>query len=152
MASVTKNEVFGVMIRKTGFEVVTEKEGVNQLRFIGRCSPERFNFLLPVMHQLLTASARPDTRWTCDISKMYMLSNGRVLYGWRFIFQAERIAECYDEIVAIVQAAPRPSRVEVTSITLPGYKPGQVRGGVNSKGKGVSSAESIPMAVTRGRP
>lgn len=146
----TKVDLYSALMRKCGFEVVQEKETAKQLRLMGRSPADRWTFFLPVVHRLLTLSGTPGNSWTCDISKQYMLRNDQVLYGWRLIFQVVSgdIADMYGSTIAAVNQALGPSRIELTSQLLPGYSPGDVRGGVNAKGKGVSSAGSLPMAVT----
>lgn len=145
----TRTDIYAALAKKCGFEVVQDNETPKQLRLIGRCHYERWPFLLPVVHALLTHSGQDTVAWTCDISKQYTLRDGKVLYGWRIIFQGDSLSRCYEQIVATINSAQRPARVELTSQPLPGYKPGQVRGGVNAKGKGSSSAGTIPMALQR---
>lgn len=147
----TSVDVCAMLTRKGGLEVISHKDLPAQLRIMGRCHPDRWNFFLPVIHRLLTFSEDPAIGWTVDISKPYLLRNDRVLFAWRLIFQAPNIETQYASIVDIVAGSAGPTRVELTSQPLPGYKPGDVRGGVNAKGKGSSSAGSLPMALTRGR-
>lgn len=145
----TKSDVYAALIQKCGFEVLEEQEGAKQLRITGRNHRDRWPFFLPVIYKILETSEKPGNRWTCDISKKYIISNGRVLYAWRLIFQSTELATQYASIVATIRSAPQPARVELTSQLLPGYKPGDVRGGVNAQGKGTSTAGSLPMALTR---
>jgi hypothetical protein len=155
MNQVTRADVYAALMEKCGFEVVQEKETAVQLRIIGRSGADRWNFFLPVIHTLLTASDKPEGHWTCDISKQMILAHGRVRYGWRMIFQAasrngiDNLQSCYEDIVRVIRSSPRPARVEVDRVLLPGYKAGDVRGGVNAKGKGAAPAGSLPLAVTR---
>jgi hypothetical protein len=145
----TRADIYIALAKKCFFEVKQDNETPKQLRIIGSCDHERWPFLLPVIHALLTQSGQPTALWTCDISKMYILREGKVLYGWRIIFQGDDLARHYEQIIATITAAQRPARVEVESMLLPGYKPGQTRGGVNAKGKGASAAGTVPMAVQR---
>jgi hypothetical protein len=102
-----------------------------------------------VIYKLNEASDYDQYPWTVDISKKYINKHDQVRYAWRFIFQGENLKEHYAQICSIIRSAPQPSRVELQSIILPGHKPGDIRGGVNAKGKGSSRAGSAPMAVTR---
>jgi len=138
--------------QKAGFETVTHTtKASNQLRLTGRCHPERWAFFLPVIYTLHRAASK-DGSWSCDVSKQYFIRNERLVYCWRLIFQSEDIAEKFDYLANVVRSAANPARVEVDEVMLPGYKPGDVRGGVNDKGKGVASAGSAPMILTgRGR-
>ena len=147
---VTRADIYTALAKKCGFQVVQDHETGKQLRIIGRCAPSRWPFMLPVIHALLTGAEDATARWTCDISKQYVIRNRKVLYGWRIIFQGDALAEQYVQIAAIINSAQRPSRVEVDFAPLAGYAPGQMRGGVNAKGKGSSSAGSIPLAMQRG--
>lgn len=151
MAAPNKTNVYAALMRKSGFEVIQEKETDKQLRLMGRSPVDRWNFFVPVMHRLLTASAKPGALWTCDISKQYLLRNDQVLYAWRLIFQADALAEQYGDIAKTILSALSPSRVELQSQLLPGCKPGDVRGGFNAKGKGTGAAGSLPLAATRSR-
>lgn len=155
MSQVTRADVYAALMEKCGFTVVQEKETAAQLRIIGRSGPDRWNFFLPVIYTLLKASDKPENLWTCDISKQFILAHDRVRYGWRLIFQAasrngvDNLLLCYENIALVIRSSPRPARVEVDRVLLPGYKAGDVRGGVNAKGKGAAPAGSLPLAVTR---
>lgn len=149
--SVTRADVYAALLQKSGLEVLQEKETDKQLRIMGRSPVERWPFFLPVIDRLLRVSDTPGGAWTCDISKQYMRRNDKVLYAWRLIFQAPTgLAAQYENIASVIRSAPAPSRVEVTSMLLPGHKKGQIRGGVDAKGKGASKAGTLPMAITRG--
>jgi hypothetical protein len=145
----TRADIYVALAKKCFFEVRQDNETPKQLRIIGKCDHERWPFMLPVIHALLTQSGQPTATWTCDISKMYIIRDGKVLYGWRIIFQGDELTRQYGKIIATIESAQRPARVEVESMLLPGYKPGQTRGGVNAKGKGASTAGTVPMAVQR---
>jgi hypothetical protein len=87
-----------------------------------------------------------------DISKNYFLFEDRMRYAWRFIFQGEKVDDVLGDICATIVSAPQPARVEVSSMILPGYKPGQVRGGQNAKGKGASyGSEAVVGRAAVGR-
>ena len=144
-------DVYAALTRKSGFEVLQGKESAGQLRFMGRSHIDRWNFFLLVIDKLLAASDNVNIEWTVDISKQYMRRDGLVLYGWRFIFQAPAISKSYESIISTIVSAPSPSRIELQSQLLPGYKPGDIRGGVNERGKGASAAGSVPMAMSRRR-
>ncbi len=144
----SKLDLFNVLVQRTGLTVVEEREREKQLRFLCRVSPKQWAFFGPIVRSLILTSEKPGNPWTCDISKLYMVRNDKVLYIWRIVFQGEAISTKYASMIAAIQAAPRPQRVELQSQLLPGYRPGDVRGGVNEKGKGVSSADSSPMILT----
>jgi hypothetical protein len=143
---VTRTDIYKALAKKCGFEVVQEIETNDRLKVIGRCSLDRWSFLLPVIHALLTASEQA-SQWSCDISKNYILNEGKVLYCWRIIFQGTPIVSSYVKILSVIDSASRPARVELDSMLLPGCKPNQVRGGVNARGKGSSSIGEFPLIL-----
>lgn len=150
-ATPSKTDVYGVLMQKCAFEVLDEQESPKQLRIMGRSHRDRWPFFLPVIHKLLKTSKKPGNPWTCDISKMYIENNDKVFYTWRLIFQSADLAAQYANIISVIRSADQPARVELDRVLLPGYKEGDVRGGVNAKGKGASTAGTLPMAVTRPR-
>lgn len=150
-ATPSKTDVYGVLMQKCAFEVLDEQEKPNQLRIMGRSQRDRWPFFLPVIRRLLMTSKKPGSPWTCDISKMYIEQNEKVFYTWRLIFQGTDLRTQYANIISTIRSAEQPARVELDRQLLPGYKEGDVRGGVNAKGKGASSAGTMPMAVTRSR-
>ncbi len=155
MANVTTSraDLYAALMQKCGFEVLEEEEKAKRLRISGRCALERWSFFLPVIYTLNKASSAAGALWTADISKKYFNANDRVLYSWRIIFQTKTddLRAQYPAIISVIRSAPRPARVELDRQLLPGYQPGDVRGGVNGMGKGVQSAGSLPLALTRNR-
>lgn len=145
----SKKDVFIALAQKTAFEVVTEVETEKQLRISGRVHPSQWNFFVPVIYALIKAQNTPGNLWTCDISKQYIIHVNRILYSYRVIFQGEALAAQYASIVSTIRGAARPSRVEITEMLLPGSKPGDVRGGINAKGKGTAGADTTPMILSR---
>ncbi len=150
-APITRSDIYVALAKRGAFEVLQENETPSQLRISGRCQLDRWPFFGPIIHTLISASDKPGSPWTCDVSKKYIILNDKLLYTWRLIFQGQDLASQYPSIIATIMNAPRPGRVEVTSQLLPGYKPGDVRGGVNERGKGSAPAGTVPMAVTRQR-
>lgn len=150
-APTTRANIYAALMKKSAFEVLQENETPSQLRISGRCPLDRWAFFGPVIHRLISVSDVPGNPWTCDVSKKYIIHNDKLLYTWRLIFQGAGLAEQYPNITQTILNAPQPGRVELTSQLLPGYKPGDVRGGVNERGKGSAPAGTAPMAVTRQR-
>ena len=144
----TKTSIYSALAARAGFSTINDTETETQLRVLGRCPPERFNFLVLVIHALLKASNNPEKPWTCDVSKKYMVSNDRVFYAWRIVFQGANLSAQYADIVNAINAAPRPARIELDSQLLPGAQPGVMRGGVNERGKGSSVGGSAPMVIS----
>ena len=155
MTKATRSDVYKALAQKANFLVKQETETPKQLRIVGRCLPEHWAFFMPVVFKLLEGSEREDLPWSCDVSRQYLLKSGKVVYGWRLIFQATspdtKVEDTYKSICSTILSAPLPARVEVDTVLLPGHTRGKDRGGVNAKGKGASSAGSAPMILTRGR-
>lgn len=150
-ATPTKANVYAALMQKCGFEVLEELESPVQLRIAGRSHVDRWAFFAPVVFQLIKASEKPGNPWTVDISKKYIVHGDKIRYTWRLIFQSPDLAKQYQSIAAAIMSSPQPARVELTRQLLPGYKEGDVRGGVNEKGKGSQAAGSPVMAQTRQR-
>lgn len=151
-APVTRANIYAALAQKSGFEVLEENETPKQLRISGRSHLDRWAFFAPVIYQLISASEKPGSPWTCDVSKRYIVHNQKILYTWRLIFQSPDLAAQYQNIVATIMSSARPARVELTSQLLPGYQPGDVRGGRNEKGKGSAPAGTPVLAQQmRGR-
>lgn len=152
--SESKDRLYEALARRGYFEIVKETAGANQLRLLGRVGKDRTAYLLPVMSMLYDASESPDFNWTVDLSKHHFKDeSGAFRWAWRFIFQSKApIETCYPSITQVILSAPRPERVEVSSIPLPGYNPNRVRGGQNSRGKGaaaIGEAFTGPLGVAR---
>jgi hypothetical protein len=150
--SESKRKLYEALMRRGYYEVVEETVRPNQLRLLGRVGKDRTAYLLPVMSVLYDASESPDFNWTIDMSKYHFKDQGGAFrWAWRFIFQSKAsIDSCYESIIQVILSAPRPERVEVSSVPLPGYNPNKVRGGQNTRGKGaaaIGEAKTGPMGI-----
>ena len=72
---------------KAGYEVATATPSDKQLRLLGRAPQDRMGDMLLLIHALKSA-VEQSPGWDVDISKTYILRNGKVVFGWRFIFQS----------------------------------------------------------------
>lgn len=124
--------------QRTGFEVVNQTVGENQIRIIHRISKEGMENWLAVMDALFDAEAV--SPWSIDLSKQYF-KRGRVVYGWRFILQAPNVVEHLPSVIEAVQKAPMASH-PVSEQPLVGA--GLSRRGVNAVGKGVRGIADGP--------
>ena len=146
----TRQDIFTALAQKTDFQVTSETETEGRLRFIGRCHPNRWQFFALVIFELNKLNAGGEVSF--ELSKLYLNHESQLRYTWRVIIQGTDLASKYQLVVDHIRRAPLPARAEVDEVLLPGYKRGQVRGGVNAKGKGASAGGSAPMIVTgRGR-
>lgn len=143
-----KDDLYQALATRGSFEVVSETVSTTQIRIVGRISKDRFNAWSMVIQELLKPSKARDGGWVCDVSKQYVLHGQTLRYGWRLIFQAPNVEAAIPHILEAIGASKPPPAVELQDYLLPGYKDGQIRGGVNARGKGVSSSLS-PMVGPR---
>jgi hypothetical protein len=137
---------------KAGFQVVGEPtESENQLRIIGRLPGNQgIEPWLLVVRQMLLMSEEAD--WKVDVSKQYFLKNGKVVYGWRLIFQAIDVPSCLQAIIQSVVSAPKPTTREVMEMPLLGASADRNNMSVNGKGAGgVLSTAVGGAAIARRR-
>lgn len=92
-----------------GYEVVSNNSGTNQVRLIGRVPEQLVKSWLIIVRQLLVCSS--EASWSADISKSYFLRGGRVMFGWRLIFQGEKIDQHIADIVTTITNSPRPRAI-----------------------------------------
>ena len=125
-------ELTRVLKMRGGYETVSRNSGPNQVRLIGRVPAPLVKGWLIIVQQLLVRGA--EAPWSVDISKSYFLRAGRVMFGWRLIFQGEDINQYADDIMATVTNSPRP-RAVVDEQPLHGasahrnrQKPGSLKG------------------------
>jgi hypothetical protein len=98
---VSLNQLKAALAQKTTFEVVSATFEGGKVRLLGRVRPtQNTGMLLKVMSNLLAAADSAD--WNMDASKQYFLRNGRLTYGWRFIFQGQDIEANLLKIVAVI--------------------------------------------------
>lgn len=143
-----KDELCRALQMRGSFEVVNETTTPKQLRLLGRINKAHFGAWMGIVHQLLIKSG---PKWSCDVSKQYIAQGEQVRHGWRLIFQSTDFEAAMPEILAAINQVKTPA-VEVQEQLLPGYRDGQMRGGVNARGKGVSTPMNPlvgPMAVAR---
>jgi hypothetical protein len=89
-----------------GYEVVRNNSGANQVRLIGRVPSQLVKGWLIIVQQLLVRNEQAP--WSADISKQYFLQAGRVMFGWRLIFQGEDIKQHFVDIITTITNSPRP--------------------------------------------
>jgi hypothetical protein len=120
----TAKDIHDAFGQKFSYQVVTSKEKPDQLRIVGRILPDKdgrnVNNYLLVAHRLLKAAfKRP---WDVDISKWYFMKSedAPMVFGFRFIFQADKLDQHYADIVNLIKTAPATARAEVTEMPLVG--------------------------------
>lgn len=139
----TVNDLAALLLHRTGFEVVDARPTPNQLRIVGRVPPNASSQWVLIVHRLLTVSEKAG--WSVDISRHYFLraagNQKKLFYAWRLIFQAQDIALYLNDVMEIINSAPRPARVELQEFPLSGHSRN------HGNGKGAYTAETTPMVA-----
>lgn len=123
---------------KCGFEVRdVNQPSPKQMRLLGRIPQSRMGDMLLLIYALKTREEQ-GPGWTADISKNYFLLGGKVVFGWRIIFQSnEAFGEKHvSDICKVVNTTPNSSRREVTEAPLIGATANRNAQGANGKGAG----------------
>jgi hypothetical protein len=138
VASEDRLNIYKALAQRAGLEVVNELLSNRKLRFTCRLPKNKANFLVLVVKQLLLAESNAE--WSVDISRWYVLDQrSMVRYAWRFIVQGPApVDQYFNEVAKVIASSPRPSRVELDEVPLPGYAPGVERGGQSATGKGAA--------------
>lgn len=89
-----------------GYEVVKNTSGANRLRLLGRVPSQLMKGWLIIVQQLLVRNEQAP--WDVDISRQYFLNEGKVMFGWRLIFQGESIEQHFVDIITTITNSPRP--------------------------------------------
>jgi hypothetical protein len=92
------------LAQRAGFEVVQESCTTKQIRYVGRVAASKAKQWLRVAEQLLQQS--DGAPWSLDLSKLYFLRGGKLMYGWRLIVQGEDVMQYQAALVAAVTKAP----------------------------------------------
>ncbi len=139
-------ELVRVLKMRGGFDLVSQSVTENQLRILGRVPKDMMNAWLVVIHQLLGRSETAS--WSVDISKQYFLRNGKVLYGWRIIIQAQQVEGHLGAICEAISNTPRP-KVIVEEQRLYGASSNRNSPKGGKGAQGVLSAVVGPMAIAQ---
>ena len=92
-------DIVATLLECAGFEVVSHSGRETQARLLGRVPrPMVPGWLIIVRHLLMQSGSQG---WTVDISKQYFLRGGKVMYGWRLIFQGP-MADHLHHVVQLV--------------------------------------------------
>lgn len=150
----TSKDIHEALAQKCGYEVVQNTEKDGQLRVIGRIVEDKdgrkMNNWILVINRLLEAGfERP---WTIDICKHYF-KRGKgqpVIFGWRIILQADKVADHYADVVNLIRTAPTSARAEVTEMPLVGSSVHRNSTAGGKRGAGPMGSVPVgPMAVSQ---
>lgn len=112
----TIEDLVKVLKVKAGFEVVNKMATDNRIQLYGRV-PGSAERMLAALFVLLQLDAQSEI--SCDLSRQYILKNGKMVYRWRLIFQTPEIATRIKDIVRVVNGAPTP-QASLEEFPLPG--------------------------------
>ena len=130
-----------------GFETVNQHLAPGQFRLSGRVRKPAMDGWLLVMDYLIMKEE--EAAWSVDISKKYLRSGGKLMFAWRFILQAEDVAQYLSPLATLIMKAPR-ARVYVDEQALPGVGGNRNAPSGGNRGKGAQdSLKAIvgPMAI-----
>jgi len=117
-----------------GFELVTEHNDRNQLRLMGRVPRAAVGgWLLIVRHLLLASDV-----WSVDVSKQYFIKGGKLVFGWRVLFQFPE-SFLYDPIVSAINSAPK-ARIILEEQPLMGARSDRNVPNSQNNGRGAQSS------------
>jgi hypothetical protein len=149
----TPAELFQVLRRKAGFEMVTHTVNETRLRVVGRLPLDRqganMNNWKVLMLRMLSAAdhGRP---WSVDISKHYFKKAGKLVYGWRVIFQGPEILKHLADIINVISTSPGAAKPEPEFVTLHGLPPDRNNPAGGKAGAGPTGTVPVgPIAVMR---
>jgi len=133
----------GALKTRFGVTVVQQNVRPSQIRLLCRVPVEQSrNWVIFRDHMLAAGDA---AAWTYDGSRVDMRHpSGSLVWGWRLIFQHEKISDFIGELTAVVSSCPR-ARFEVTEQALSVI--GGQRSMMNAKGKGATAAGTPPLLV-----
>lgn len=146
------NKLSTLLKSRFGFEVRDiNQSSSKQLRILGRLPTARMGDWLVGMHHVSLHVLQRQNTWSVDFSKQYFLRNGRIVYAWRIIIQADSVEKYAQDIINAFSGAPRSARGEVMEIPLMGAS--SFRTGRNPSGKGASTIggkdDFIPTRLQR---
>jgi hypothetical protein len=145
----TLPELFATLRSKSGFEVVSHTPSATRLRVLGRLPLDRegmnINNWVVLVARLLTATEQGKP-WSVDVSKHYFKRDGKLVYAWRLLFQAEEIEKHYADIMNVAKNSPGAKRPEPEEVRLYGRESNDTSGG--KRGAGALGSVAVgPIAV-----
>ena len=117
--------VVAALREKVGFDCVRSSLDGTNARLIGRIPQDRMPDQLALLEHLFALSS--GYPWSVDVSKIYFLADGRVVYAWRFIFETQEDVMPYAKIINVIETSRRPSQPAgggpLKEVPLPGGSP-----------------------------
>lgn len=114
------DNIVSALTEKTGFDLVEKTDSASQLRLLGRVAQSAMPSWLELMEKILGLS--DGAAWKADVSKVYLLKGGKLVYAWRLIFQAPDIESQHVSILNAIKgtAAVAPGEL-LEEVPLFGY-------------------------------
>jgi hypothetical protein len=136
----TPDDLIRTLRSVIAFETAEKSVAQTRVRLLGRLQlPKNAQGdWLVFLHHIHTLSER--FPWNLDSSKLYFKRDGKLVFGWRLIFQTEdesALDNHIDQICNGMKRAPKSARRELTEVPLVGASPNR---NAYRKGKGVALA------------
>ena len=142
-------ELIELLHVKCGYEVVQQDFSDNRIYLLGRIRGQTLANNLVIRHRLLTAAALAP--WKVDSSWADQLKQGRLVKGWRIIFQGEGIAQYLPDILRVIGSAPAAKVNEIMEVPLPGASADRNAQNGRGRGAGLTGKHPIgPMSMRGG--
>jgi hypothetical protein len=145
----TVDDLFVMLHKKTGFEVVNHTLTTNKLRVLGRVPRQGMNVgnYLVLVHRMLTATENGKRPWSVDISDVYLKKGGKVAYARRWLVQADNIEAHLADIIAVLQSSPGAQRPELEEVKLYGLSPDRNNTAGGRRGAGPMGSVAVGAAA-----
>lgn len=112
----TETDLQAALLETVGFETKTVVGAPKQIRLLGRVPQAGITAWLTMLESLLRVSEESKL-WGFDASKQYFLRGNKLLYGWRLIFQGEKLTDALPSVVQLIRSA-RPSAAMMVEVPL----------------------------------
>lgn len=112
------DSIVSALSEKTGFDVVEKTDSSSQLRLLGRVAQASMPAWLELMEKVLGVA--DGAQWKADVSKVYLLKGGKLVYAWRVIFQSSDIENHHGAILNAIRGTTE-APGELLEVPLFGY-------------------------------
>jgi hypothetical protein len=144
----TIDDLFAMLHKKCGFEVVNHTLNPDRLRVLGRVPRQGMNVgnYLVLVDRMLRAAlqSRP---WTADISDVYILKANKTVYARRWLLQGTGIEAHLDDIIKVLMTSPGAQRPELEEVQLYGVLPNRNDTAGGRRGAGPMGSVAVGAAA-----
>lgn len=144
----TIDDLFAMLHKKCGFEVVSHTLNPDRLRVLGRVPRQGMNVgnYLVLVDRMLRAAlqSRP---WTADISDVYILKANKTVYARRWLLQGTDVEKHLDDIIKVLMTSPGAQRPEIEEVRLYGLSPDRNNTAGGKRGAGPMGSVAVGAAA-----